>query len=74
MKKSGLLLILGGLLGIAFFLATDARLVPKWATYIGWSANQVDAVQDSLVGTIIGLLTSLAVIAVGVWLLFRRAI
>ena len=69
-----MLLILGGLLGIAFFVGTDARFMPAWATRIGWSANMVDATSDSICGTLVGLAGSAAVVCTGVWLTARRSI
>ena len=65
---------MGGILGIAFFFATDARLMPAWATRIGWSANMVDATSDSICGTFVGLAGSVAVVCTGVWLTARRSI
>ncbi len=74
MRKSGLLLVLLGILGIAFFLATDARLAPQWATQVGWSENRVDAASETVYGTLIGLAGSLAILLTGVWLAVRKSI
>ncbi len=74
MRQSGLLLILGGLLGIAFFLATDARISPRWTSHVGWSPNLVDAAHDAITGTIIGIAGSLLVMCVGLWLVIRKSI
>ncbi len=74
MRQSGLLLMLLGLLGVAFFMVTDARLAPQWATHVGWSSNLVDAAADSLLGTVIGVIGSIAIMVVGGWLALRRSI
>lgn len=74
MKRSGLLLIVGGAAGMAFFLATDPRIMPKWATRVGWSANLVDATSDALAGTVLGLAGALVIFLIGLWLLVRKAI
>lgn len=74
MKQSGLMLVIAGLLLLAFFFATDPRLSPDWARELGWSPNVVDAASDSVVGTTIGVIGSASVLLVGAWLVIRRAI
>lgn len=74
MKRSGMVLVIAGLLVLVFFLATDAAMMPAWIEKIGWGRNQVDAVTDSRWGTIIGVIGSLAVICTGMWLLVRRSV
>lgn len=74
MKQSGLMLVTAGILLLAFFFATDPRLSPAWARELGWSDNVVDAAADSVVGTTLGVVGAVAVLAVGAWLVIRRAI
>lgn len=74
MKRSGMMLVVAGLLVLVFFLATDAAIMPAWMEKLGWGRNQVDAVTDSRWGTAIGVVGSLAVIVTGLWLLVRRSV
>lgn len=74
MRQSGLLLLAGGIAGIAFFLATDPRVMPQWASRVGWSANVVDATREAITGTVLGLAGAVAILLIGVWLLIRKAI
>jgi len=68
-KRSGVSLLLVGLLGIAFFWATDPRFGVVRAEATG---SPVDAVHDSTPGTYVGFAGSGIVVAVGVWLLMKR--
>lgn len=74
MKRSGMMLVIAGLLVLVFFLITDAALMPGWMEKVGWGRNQVDAVTDARWGTLIGVIGSVAIICSGVWLLVRRSI
>ena len=87
-RRSGLTLIVLGLLGAAFFWATDPRYGPRvqrglpaydprsWVAAVrgGPAANPIDAANDASVATVVGLLGSLAVLAVGLYLLSRRKV
>jgi hypothetical protein len=70
MKRSGLTLALAGLLGVAFFWATDPTL--------GWGArwlsadNPIDVAREARFPTMVGLVGSLLVFVIGVWLGTRR--
>jgi|FrelakmetLWP11LW_1041352.scaffolds.fasta_scaffold00868_4 hypothetical protein len=70
MKRSGLSLVIAGVLGIAFFLATDPHfdIIRWWRS----SSGVVDAAHQALAGTVVGLAGSLVVLCVGLWLLSRR--
>ncbi len=74
MRRSGLALILVGLLSIAFFVLTDPRVLGPRAAALRWSGNPVDAAYDATTGTVLGLAGSLLVVLIGLWLLSRREI
>ena len=44
MKRAGTALVVSGVLVLAFYLATDATVMPGWMERVGWGRNQVDAV------------------------------
>ncbi|MCS7033460.1 MAG: hypothetical protein NZ561_05625 [Phycisphaerae bacterium] len=68
-RRSGLSLLIVGLLGIIFFFATDPRFgVVKAERFHA----PVDAVVDGTPGTLVGLIGSSVVVAAGLWLLTRR--
>src|SRR5918997_4423219 len=86
-RRSGLLLIVLGLLGVAFFWVTDPRYGPDVGTAHGWydprtwiaamrgnPVNPIDAANEASVATIVGLVGSIFVLLVGLWLLARRAV
>jgi hypothetical protein len=64
-------LVLAGLLGALFFGLTDPRYgyVKVW----GGSGNPIDAGNEAFFGTAIGVLCSVIVLVIGVWLMLRRA-
>jgi hypothetical protein len=69
-RRSGLSLVLVGLLGIAFFWLTDPRR--------GWFAGEsgapgvIDAIRQASPGTFIGVAGSALVLLIGLWLTMRR--
>jgi hypothetical protein len=68
-KRSGLSLLLVGLLGVMFFWATDPRFgVVRAET----TPSPVDAVVDATPGTYVGLIGSGVVVVIGLWLLANR--
>jgi hypothetical protein len=68
--RSGLSLVAAGAAGIIFFWATDPRsLVGRWLV-----SGEIDAANQALVGTIVGVSGSLAVLLLGLWLLTRRTV
>ena len=87
-RRSGLTLLILGLLGIAFFLMTDPHFGPvghavvdthrrvDWQHWVfvlrGSPDNAVDAANQALTGTIIGVAGSLGILGVGCWLVTRR--
>ena len=86
-RRSGLLLIVLGLVGVAFFWVTDPRYGPAvgsghaWFDPRSWIAamrgnptNPIDAANEASVATIVGLAGSVFVLLVGLWLLARRAV
>ena len=70
-RRSGLFLMLAGILGLAFFYLTD----PRW----GWigrrvaGENAIDAVHQLVPGTLVGLAGSGIVLLIGLFLTTRRA-
>jgi hypothetical protein len=87
-RRSGLTLLLLGLLGVVFFWVTDPHFGPAvhrladpaaradWRHWLfvlrGSPDNAVDAANQALTGTIMGLVGSAVVLLVGLWLLTRR--
>jgi hypothetical protein len=69
-RRSGIGLVLAGLAGIAFFIATDAR----WGLVRGAnSTNLVDVINQSSPGTWIGIAGGVIIIVFGLWLIRRRS-
>ncbi len=87
-RRSGLTLVLLGLVGIAFFWMTDPHFGPigrtvadvhggiDWHHWLfvlrGSPDNPVDAAHEALIGTLIGVAGSVGVLIVGFWLVTRR--
>jgi hypothetical protein len=87
-RRSGLTLLLLGLLGVAFFWLTDPHLGPTghyvadvhrhvdWRHWLfilrGSPNNAVDAANQARIGTIVGIAGSVGVLIVGLWLVTRR--
>ena len=72
MKRSGWALALAGIIGVAFFWATDPRLGIE--PFRGRPDNLVDAVNEALIGTAVGIVGSVAILLVGLWLMTRRRV
>lgn len=68
--RSGLTLLIAGLLGIAFFVATDVRY--GLARYWTDSRVLVDAAHEAWPGTYVGVAGSALIVLIGVWLMTRR--
>jgi hypothetical protein len=66
-RRSGLTLALAGLCGAAFFLITDPRFGPQRLAY-----DVIDRVNQAHVGTVVGIVGSLAVLVIGLWLMTRK--
>jgi hypothetical protein len=67
-RRSGLSLVLLGLAGVLFFWMTDRR-------YGWWSdASTIDQANQALAGTVIGMVGSLTVLGIGLWLLTRKTV
>jgi hypothetical protein len=87
-RRSGLAFLLVGVLGVLFFWVTDPRFGPNMhrsaAGHLDWRHwlfvvrgspdNLVDAANQALVSTIVGVAGSLALLFVGLWLLTRRRV
>jgi hypothetical protein len=70
MRRSGWTLIVAGVLGVVFFWLTDPRI-----GLIGSPPERVvDAANEAMVGTAIGVACSVIVLGIGVWMLTRRAL
>ncbi len=69
-RRSGLSLVIAGLLGGAFFWLTDPRFSPL---HPGRS-DLIDAAQQARIGTWVGLLGSGIILLIGLWLLSRRTV
>jgi hypothetical protein len=69
-KRSGLSLVICGLLGIAYFWATD----PRHGIIHPVSENLIDAANEARMGTLVGIVGSAFVLVIGLWLLTRRAV
>jgi len=84
-RRSGLTLIVLGLVGATFFWVTDPRIGPavqrkhgaydprSWVAALrGNPANPIDAANDASVATFVGLAGSLSVLGIGLYLTSRR--
>jgi len=70
-SRSGVSLVLTGLLGAVFFWATDHRY--GIASQISGSPGSIDQANQMLTGTLIGIAGSLIVFGIGVWLVSKRS-
>lgn len=87
-RRSGLTLVILGIIGGAFFWMTDPRFGPlgheltdahrrvDWRHWLfvlrGSPDSAVDAANEAFVGTVIGIVGSVGILLVGCWLLTRR--
>jgi hypothetical protein len=69
-RRSGLSLVVAGLLGVGFFWATD----PRYGLMHQTGENLIDAVKEARIGTFVGVGGSIAVLMIGLWLLTRRPV
>jgi hypothetical protein len=69
-RRSGLSLVIAGVLGGGFFWLTDPRY--GWVHPAG--ENLIDAANQARIGTLVGITGSAVVLIIGVWLLTRRAV
>jgi hypothetical protein len=67
-KKSGVNLVVAGVLGALFFWLTD----PVYGIGRKTSENPIDAMNEAALGTLAGVAGSLAVLLIGVWIMTRR--
>lgn len=72
MRRNGWILVLAGLLGVLFFWLTD----PRYGVATVWSdtANPIDAANEAFYGTIVGVVCSVIVLGIGLWLMRRRMV
>lgn len=87
-RRSGLAFLLAGLLGAVFFWLTDPRFGPAvhpharshldWQYWLfvlrGSPENLIDAANQAMISTVVGVAGCAALVLVGLWLLTRRAI
>ena len=87
-RRSGLVLVVLGLLGGLYFVVTDPRLGPAghvkpagaldvrhWLHVLrGSPENPVDAANTAWPVTMVGVAGSVAVLGIGAWLLTRRTV
>jgi len=69
-KRSGIRLCAVGAIGLLFFWLTDARWGPIGRRMHG--DDLIDAINQGMPGTIIGLVGSGIVLLIGLWLMTRR--
>jgi hypothetical protein len=68
-RRSGLSLVLAGMLGIGCFWATD----PRWGIFDRPGSSQlVQAINEAAPGTYVGIAGSALVAMIGLWLMMRR--
>jgi hypothetical protein len=67
-RKSGLNLVLAGLLGLLFFWLTDPVHGIGHKTF----DNPVDAMNEASLGTLAGILGSAFILLLGLWIMTRR--
>jgi hypothetical protein len=69
-RRSGLNLAIAGVLGVLFFWLTD----PAWGLFKPAQAREspVDAVNEALIGTTVGIAGSAVVLLLGLWIATRR--
>ena len=67
-RRSGLALSLAGLLGALFFWMTDPRFGPRRNA----SLELIDRVNEARIGTTVGIVGSVIVLLIGLWLMTRR--
>ena len=87
-RRSGLVLVVLGMLGAAYFVLTDPRFGPAghpkpqgaldvryWLHVLrGSPENVVDAANTAWLVTLVGVAGSLTVLGIGVWLMRRRPV
>lgn len=87
-RRSGLAFLLAGSLGAVFFWMTDPRFGPavhlRPRTHFDWQywlfvlrgspENVIDAANQQMISTVVGIAGCAALVLVGLWLLTRRAI
>ena len=69
-RRSGVSLVLVGVVGILFFWLTDPRY--GWLPPSSGAQTVVDAMHNVAAGTVIGLGGSVLVLLIGLWLMTRR--
>jgi hypothetical protein len=72
MRRNGWTLILAGVLGALFFWLTDPRY--GYAKLWSGSVNPIDASNEAFFGTVVGVVCSVALLLIGVWLMRRKTL
>lgn len=68
-RRSGLSLVVIGIMGVLFFLFTDPHY--GWLSRPGAGGNLIDHANEMFVGTVVGIVASLVIFMTGVWLMSR---
>ena len=71
-RRSGLSLVIAGILGVAFFWLTDPRWGWTGAADAASAPTVIDAVRQASPGTFVGIAGSALVLLIGLWLMTRR--
>jgi hypothetical protein len=68
-RRSGVSLALAGAAGALFFWLTDPRFGRQQL-----ASDVIDRVNEAQIGTMVGVVGSVAVLVIGLWLMTRKAI
>jgi hypothetical protein len=68
-RRTGMSLVLAGLLAILFFWLSD----PRWGIRgKGRSSDFIDAIAQASPGTYVGIIGGIVIAVIGLWLMMRR--
>jgi hypothetical protein len=67
-RKSGLNLVLAGVIGLLFFWLTDPVHGIGHKTF----DNPIDAMNEAWIGTAAGVIVSAGILLLGIWIMTRR--
>jgi uncharacterized membrane protein len=72
-RRPGGSLLFSGLAGVAFFWLTDPRYGWARLPVVAAGDNPIDAAHYMLAGTAVGVVGSVVLLMIGLWLMTRRA-